>query len=135
MAKFDESRLNSYINDPNTLLDDIDTALEKVPVEDLPLTTLSSDPSFEGGYRRVTDSRPRHLILEAILNSSHDKLKDLCCVRGCYCEMKKTHGETINLIKALLDGWASIAFALPIPIATVTAYCVQSLFLDQLCDC
>ena len=132
---FDEAKLRSYFADPNILLNDIDAALETVPIEKLPLTALSADPSFKDGYRKVVGSRPRHLILETILNESHANLKDFCCVQWRYCEMKVKHGETINLVKALLDAWVSVALVFPLPIATVAAYCVQSLFLDQLCDC
>lgn len=135
LENFDEARLQTYLANPNVLLDDIDVALEKVPVEQLPLTALSADPSFKDGYRKVINSRPRHLILEAILNESQAKLKDFCCVRCSYCEMKVKHNETIGLVKALLDAWASMTFVFPLPIATVAAYCVQSLFLDNLCDC
>jgi hypothetical protein len=52
-----------------------------------------------------------------------------------YCELKARYGETINLVKAVFDGWISAVTAFPIPAATVAAYCVQSLFLDRLCQC
>jgi hypothetical protein len=132
---FDEARLRAYLADPNVLLDDIDYELDKLPIEEIPLSVLSSDPTFEKGYRKVSDSRPHHLILDAILNQSHASLKELCCVRCRYCEIKREHSETINLVKALIDAWASTAILFPLPIATVATYCVQSLFLDHLCDC
>jgi hypothetical protein len=49
--------------------------------------------------------------------------------------LRVRYGETINLAKALIDSWASVALAFPLPIATVAAYCAQSLFLDRLCGC
>ncbi len=132
VTNFGEHRLEAYFSDPNLLLDDIDTALDSLPVEQLPLTAL--DPDVKEGYREVTDNRPRHLILEAILYSKQS-LVDFCCQQGRYCELKVKYGETINLAKALIDTWVTLAITFPIPIGTVAAYCVQSLFLDRLCDC
>lgn len=114
------------------LLDDIDSALEALPVEELPLTSL--DPNMKEGYREVSNNRPRHLILDAIL-SSKEGLAEFCCRRGRYCELKAKYGETINLAKALIDTWATLAITFPMPVGTVAAYCVQSLFLDRLCNC
>ena len=129
---FSDERLRAYFSDPNVLLDDIDAALDSLPVEELPLVGL--DPSVKEGYREVSNNRPRHLILEAMLNSK-ESLADFCCRRGRYCELKVKHGETINLAKALIDTWATLAITFPMPVGTVAAYCVQSLFLDRLCNC
>jgi len=125
-------RIETYFADPYVLLDDIDHELEAVPVEELPLIAL--DPAETDNYREVLDNRPRHAVLEAILISK-ENLADFCCRRARYCELKVRHGETISLVKALIDSAASVALTFPIPVATVLAYCVQSLFLDRLCHC
>lgn len=120
--------------DPEFLLAKLDADLADVDVEELPIVTLSSDEAGEG-YRSVRDGRPRHLVVEAILLGQSDRIHEALCVRAGYCAGKVRHRDTVTLMVTVCDAVLSAAIKLPIPAASVSAYCVQSLFLDRFCDC
>jgi hypothetical protein len=134
MTDTDRSFFQEAARDPSFLLARIEADLAVVPVEHLPIITLSPESSKEG-YRSVTDGRPRHRVLEAILFGQSDRIHKLICVDGDYCRKKAQHADTVNLMVTVCDSLISAALIFPIPIATVSAYCVRSLFLERLCNC
>ena len=135
MDKSTETEIRKYLSNANLLLDTIDRQLENVPLEELPLGIMSGNKEGESGYRDMRNGRPVHRVLDAMLNSVSSQLRNACCVRAGYCGFKKTHRDAIDVVKAVLDGLLSAAFVFPIPAATVAVYCVQSFFLDRLCQC
>jgi hypothetical protein len=135
MARSDEALIQGYLASPELLLDSIDQALEHVPVEQLPLSGMSGEEGKEASYREIEDGRPKHTILEAMLRNVNAELEHTCCVKVGYCKLIKSKAPTIDVAKAVLDGLISGAFTFPIPVATVTVYCIQSLYLDRLCKC
>ena len=135
MSSGPDAQIGRYVSNADLLLDEIDRELENVPLEELPLGIMSGNKEGEGKYREVEEGRPKHRILEAMLDGVSSQLRAACCVHGKYCVFKKAHRDTIDVVKAVIDGLVSAAFVFPIPVATVAAYCVQSLFLDRLCQC
>jgi hypothetical protein len=130
----DKEFLRRAIIDPEFLLDRIDIQLAAADPADLPMVVLSADDAMSGRYRSVEEGRPRHAVLEALLNLHGDLIEGLCA-RIDYCARKKRHAESLNMIKAVVDGLISASIQLPLPMATVGAYCVQSLYLDRVCEC
>lgn len=57
------------------------------------------------------------------------------CEELRYCEFKVRHAETANLLKAVFDALVSAVTQFPVPVATVSVYCLQSLMLDKICKC
>lgn len=123
------------LRDPGYLLDTIDRQLAAASLEDLPITTLSGQPDGEKPYRSVEDDIPHHRVMDAIVARQANALSALICVKLRYCEAKTKHGDTVSLINTVCDSLLSAALTFPIPLATVAAYCVQSLMLDRLCKC
>ena len=135
MRKDSFSQIEGYLENPEHLLDDIDDALEQLAIEDLPLTYMSGDDEKSSSYRGIKDGRPFHSIIDAILLKIEPNIKEVFCKKLHYCELKKNHSATIDVAKAVFDGLIAAAVTFPIPIATVSAYCVQSLLLDRVCEC
>lgn len=133
--ELDGAALISYTENPETLLDDIDVGLESLSVEELPLSVQSGSEKPKERYRSVTNGRPYHAVFNSLLERSATQIRTTICVKCGYCELKLKHADTISLIKAVGDGWLSISVMFPLPVATIAAYCVQSLFLDRICDC
>jgi hypothetical protein len=116
--------------DPSVLLDAIDEGLASVDPLDLPMVVLGDKPA-----RAVKTGRPFHAIMDAMLAGRVAELRVVVCDVGQYCAQSRKYKNTIDLMKAVNDSLVSSAFHVPLPIATVAAYCVQSLFLDRLCAC
>jgi len=134
----ESQQLATLMANPEVLLDEIDRALEQVPVESLPPAAPSGAHTLRSESppaREVRDGRPRHRVLDAILDSVADTLHEAICVRGDYCRLRARLGPTVDLAKAVMDSWLGTVTKIPLPLATVTAYCIQSLFLDRLCGC
>ncbi|MCA1197777.1 hypothetical protein K9B35_07350 [Sphingomonas sp. R647] len=128
----DDAQLEAMWRDPTYLLDQIDVGLDSQEIEDLPTWMLADE---DGPYRGIENGRPFHNILERVLESRRTALEEWACITFGYCHVKAEHGETIALAKAVCDGLASVWANVPLPLATISCYCVQSLFLDKLCEC
>ena len=66
MKKHKEELLKLYLEEPEKLLDDIDTALDNLPIEEIPVNLLSSKDK-DDPYRSSNGSRPYHKIFEVFL--------------------------------------------------------------------
>jgi len=130
----DRTDIQAWIDHPDRLLDAIDAALEAALPSELPLVDLAPDEAGEP-YRSIEDGRPRHRIVDILLMRNKSGFSEFACVKFDYCNQKKRHARTIDLVKAMSDGLISAALQLPIPAMTLSVYCVQSLFLDRLCNC
>lgn len=131
---YDDDFLLRATEDPEFLLDTIDRELGACDPAELPMVTLSAEDALLGRYRSVENGKPRHAVMEALLNI-HDDWILAVCVSSDYCARKTRHSETLNVIKAVIDSLLSAATKLPLPVATISAYCVQSLYLDRACKC
>jgi hypothetical protein len=134
MTPEDEAALQALWNDPARLLDEIDSALDSHEIGELPIWSLS-DEEDDSPYREIEEGRPTHRVLDRILALHRDAMKEWACVKFGYCAAKTRHGETIALAKAVCDGMVSVWVKVPLPVATIGCYCVQSLYLDKLCEC
>lgn len=121
-----------YANDPQELLRDIDLELEQIDMDDFPLLPLDGGVPNEN---EVRDGRPRHTVVELLLDRSKQALREACCDKLDYCSIRQKHGDTVQLIQAVADSLISAYVKFPLPIAMIASYCVLSLFLDRICDC
>jgi hypothetical protein len=124
--------IQSYVNDPNRLLLDIDLQLEQVAIEDLPMIALAGGQQIE---REVNNGQPKHSMMEALLVRSQGKLLAACCDQFGYCKVREKYSDTVSLVQAVGDSLLSAYISFPIPLITVASYCVLSMFLDRICDC
>ncbi|MEJ8858650.1 hypothetical protein WKW79_29035 [Variovorax robiniae] len=130
--------LSMLASDPELLLDELDRALDELPMTALPAGVLSGqkdEDGAEGRYREVREGRPWHATVEALLRARMEPLKQAVCEKGGYCALKRRHQSTVDVAKAVGDSLLSLVIKIPLPVATLSLYCVQSLFLDRLCDC
>lgn len=134
MTSQDRTDIQAWIDHPDRLLDAIDAALEAASPSELPLVDLAPDEAEEP-YRSVEDGRPRHRVVDLLLVRNKSAFAEFACVKLDYCNQRKRHTATIDLVKGVSDGLISAALQLPIPAMTLSVYCVQSLFLDRLCNC
>lgn len=124
----------AVLNDVGYLIEVIESDLDKVDVADLPVGILSSDDA-ESRKTQTNDGRPHHSYFEAVLKPFKEKIRTAVCEKGKYCEVKKKNTNEITLCSVVLDSLVTASVGLPIPAATVSAYCVMSLYLDRLCAC
>lgn len=133
-----DNDLALMLSEPEHLLDQIDEDLDSLSFEDLPqisLSTTTGGPGDMPPYREIEDGVPKHRILDAILTPFSDRIHLVCCEQMNYCKAKDDYADSLNLCKAVIDGFASSALVFPLPAATVAAYCVQTLLLDRICKC
>lgn len=127
-----DSLYRNYANDPQQLLQDIDSELDLIPLEDFPLLPQDGE---EPMVREVRNGRPKHTVMELVLERSMLSLREVCCDKFGYCFRRKKHEDTVQLIQAVADTLISAYVKFPIPVAMIASYCVLSLFLDRICDC
>lgn len=123
----------SYIANPNFLLNEIDVQLEQVDFDLIPIVAL--DGSTENQPRVSVENNPFHPVLESVLEPTKGSIHEVCCQRLEYCRIRREHEETVSLIKSVGDSLISAGLMLPLPVLTIAAYCVMSLYLDRICDC
>ncbi len=121
-------------NDYNLLIKTIEEELEDANVVDLPLIILSPDDD-DSEEPRIEAGRPKHPYFEKMLAPFKSKIRDLVCDKGDYCKSKAKYKDEITLMVTVFDAISSASLVLPLPLATVSAYCVTSLYLDGLCEC
>lgn len=120
--------------DPAFLLSSIDEALMRADVEDLPIVTLSGTGE-EAAVSSVEAGVPRHRVIDQIVENKRSLIVALICDKGCYCDFKRRHKDTIDIMAAVMDSMLSGALRFPVPLTMIAAYCVRSLTLDRLCGC
>lgn len=135
MTPDDIAKVQTYLDQPELLLDAIDEALEGASAFDLPLVDLAPDEEDDRPYRSTENGRPQHRIADRLLREHQELFIKIACVKLDYCAKKKRHAATITLLQAICDSLLSANFQCPIPAAIISCYCLQSLFLDRVCRC
>lgn len=125
--------LEALMGDPELLLSTIDEALERLSPFDLPVVELAAEAGEGEHYRSVKDGHPRYWIVDLLLDRQRDFWIDHICAK--YCARKEHHEKKLDVLKAVFDGLISAHFSLPLPVATLAVYAVQSGFLDRICKC
>ena len=135
LGPHDIAQLEALLAQPEALLDALDKALETADPADLPLVDLAAEDDEALPYREVVDGRPRHRVVEVLLIRHREWLVQAICRDLDYCAWRKRHAPTIEVAKAVCDSLLSAALNVPIPATTLSAYCLQSLLLDRICEC
>lgn len=125
--------IERYTLDPNQLLIDIEAQLDDVDFDLFPIVALDADT--DNAARIDEENKPIHPTLEAILEKDKGNIHKICCKKLEYCRIRKSHDETVSLIKSVGDAFISAALLMPLPILTIASYCVMSLYLDRICEC
>ncbi|MBO9468456.1 hypothetical protein J7443_24750 [Tropicibacter sp. R15_0] len=121
-------------HDYDAMLQHVEKELEDVDVDELPIGVLSGDDD-DINKPRIEDGRPRHPLLEKLLSFHDDKLRKAVCEQIDYCQLKKKNQSEITLCSVVFDALTTSGLGLPLPIATISVYCVTSLYLDRMCKC